>query len=198
MMKRLLFINIFCAFMAVPVRADLFFDDFNFENIGLNYNNFENWDVSDGTVDVIGGTGSNWNWFPAYGSYVDMDGSTEDAGKITTKTSFNFNPGTYILSFELAGNQRPGYPSFDTVIVQIGEGTLFNQSYTLTTYDSFTKYTEKFTVLSPTTAKLSFECLGGDNVGVVLDNVSIVPVPGAVLLGVLGLGAASWKLRKFV
>jgi len=28
-------------------------------------------------------------------------------------------------------------------------------------------------------------------------HISLVPVPGAVLLGLLGLGAAGWKLRKF-
>jgi len=30
-----------------------------------------------------------------------------------------------------------------------------------------------------------------------VDNVSVVPVPGAVLLGILGLGAAGIKLRKY-
>ena len=29
------------------------------------------------------------------------------------------------------------------------------------------------------------------------DAVSIVPVPGAILLGILGLGVAGWKLRKY-
>jgi len=28
-------------------------------------------------------------------------------------------------------------------------------------------------------------------------HVSLVPVPAAVILGMLGLGAAGWKLRKF-
>ena len=30
-----------------------------------------------------------------------------------------------------------------------------------------------------------------------IDNVSLVPVPGAVLLGMLGLGVAGWRLRKY-
>jgi len=34
-----------------------------------------------------------------------------------------------------------------------------------------------------------------NNVGSV--DVTVVPVPGAVLLGILGLGVAGWKLRKF-
>jgi hypothetical protein len=32
---------------------------------------------------------------------------------------------------------------------------------------------------------------------VYFDNISFVPVPGAVLLGMLGLGVAGVKLRKF-
>ena len=195
-MRKIVFIAVVCAFMSAPASADLFSDDFNSESIGVPYNSFANWDVSNGTVDLIG-VGSSWNWFPAYGRYVDMDGSTGDAGKMTTKTSFNFSPGTYTLSFDLAGNQRPGYAPSDTVIVQVDMGTLFNNSYTLTTLDPFTTYTETFVVGAPTIAKLSFEGVGGDNVGMLLDNVTLVPIPGAVVLGILGLGAVGVKLRKF-
>lgn len=45
---------------------------------------------------------------------------------------------------------------------------------------------------------LTFSGIGGDNVGLLLDNVSVVPVPGAILLGMLGLSAVGIKLRKFV
>lgn len=196
-MRKIIFITVIWAFTAAPAMADLFSDNFNSESIGLNYNSFANWEVSDGTVDLIG-VGSSWDWFPAYGRYVDMDGSTGNAGKITTKTSFNFSPGTtYALSFDLAGNQRPGHPPSDTVVVQVDMGTVFSKSYTLTTLDPFTTFTETFFVGTPTIAKLSFEGLYGDNVGMLLDNVTLVPVPGAVLLGLLGLGAAGLKLRKF-
>ena len=36
-----------------------------------------------------------------------------------------------------------------------------------------------------------------DDLVVMVESVTPIPVPGAVLLGILGLGAAGWKLRKF-
>jgi hypothetical protein len=197
-MRKMVYSIFLCVCIAMPAMGDLFSDNFNSESIGLNYTSFANWNVSNGSVDLIG-VGSSWDWFPAYGRYVDMDGSTGDAGKLTTKTTFDLGPGTYTLSFDLAGNQRPGYPPSDTVIVQVGMGSLFNKNYSLTTSDPFTRFTETFTVSSVSSAKLSFEGVGGDNVGMLLDNVSVnlVPVPAAVVLGFLGLGAAGLKLRKF-
>jgi hypothetical protein len=193
MKKRMVFSALLCVYVVTPAMADIFFDDFNSESIGLNYSSFANWDVSDGSVDVIG-VDSSWNWFPAYGRYVDMDGSTGNAGKITTKVSFDLAPGTYTLSFDLAGNQRQG--ADDTVIVQVDMGSLFNRSYTLSASTPFTTFTEMFTVGAATSAKLSFEGVGGDNVGMLLDNVRLTPVPGAVLLGMLGLSVAGIRLRK--
>jgi len=200
-MNKAVLIGVVWLWLVSPVTADivLLSDDFNAESVGLNYNSFANWNVTDGTVDLIG-VGSSWNWFPAYGRYVDMDGSTGNAGKMTTQAVFDFEPGyEYTLSFDLAGNQRPGHPPSDTVIVQVALGSILNKSYSLTTYDPFTTFTEAFTVGAPTSGSLSFDGVGGDNVGMLLDNVSltVVPVPGAVLLGVLGLGAVGLKLRKY-
>jgi len=193
-MRKIVFVAVVLALSAGPVMADIFSDDFNSEGTGLNYNSFANWDVSDGTVDVIG-TGTSWAWFAAtHDLYVDMDGSSGDAGKMTTKTSFSLAPGTYTLSFDLAGNQR-GYPD-DTVIVQVDMGGLFSNSYSLSSSDTFRTITETFTVGSATSAALSFEGVGSDNVGMLLDNVHLTPVPGAVLLGMLGLSVVGVKLRK--
>ena len=38
---------------------------------------------------------------------------------------------------------------------------------------------------------------GGSTAHFVMDNFTVVPVPGAVLLGILGLGVAGWKLHKY-
>lgn len=50
-----------------------------------------------------------------------------------------------------------------------------------------------FTVMEETESFISFNHNGGDNIGIILDNVSVVPEPGTLALrgmGLLGLGAA--------
>ncbi len=90
-------------------RADtiLFQDDFNSENGGsgaLNYNSFANWDVTDGTVDLIGT--NFYDFHPGNGLYVDLDGSTSNAGVLTTKQEFTYQMNTwYRLEFDLGRSQ---------------------------------------------------------------------------------------------
>lgn len=177
----------------------LLYDNFNSEHGGtgvLNYNNFLNWDVVDGTVDLIGN--GYFDFQPGYGLYVDMDGSTGNAGKLISKTTFSLAPRLYELCFDLAGNHRNS--AYEQVTVQVAMGTLFNKSYTLTANAPFTTFTEIFQVNSLTDGKLTFEGYGGDNIGMLLDNVkfSVIPEPGTLLLlcsGLLGFGVIA-KLRR--
>jgi len=192
---RLLIIALAICTIATPAMAALFFDDFNSENGGvgkLNYNSFANWTVTDGTVDLIGN--GFYDFLPGNGLYVDLDGSTYNAGIMTTTTSLSLDPGTYTLSFDLAGNHRNGATETVSVKVEVG---LFSKTYSLGRYDPFTTFTETFTVLTAGNYNLSFEGTGGDNIGMLLDNVSVVPVPAAVILGILGLGVVGIKLRKY-
>ena len=111
-------------------------------------------------------------------------------------TSLSLAPGSYYLTFDLAGNQRND--ASESVKV---DAPGFSSSYSLAKLAPFTTYLETFTVGAAGSYDISFEGLGvdGDNIGMLLDNVdvSVVPVPGAVLLGILGLGVAGLKLRKF-
>ena len=93
-------------------------DNFNTENGGvgaLNYTGFANWDVNGGgTVDLIGN--SSFDFYPGNGLYVDLDGSSSNAGVLTTKSLFA--PGNYALSFKLGGSQR-GTPESVTVSLAV-------------------------------------------------------------------------------
>jgi hypothetical protein len=203
-MKRLILVALLLAFGAGPAMADVFSDNFNSENGGaeyLNYNLFANWTVSNGFVDLIG-NGGVYDFLPGNGLYIDMDGSSFNAGKMTTKNGLlNLSAGSYILSFDLAGNHRNAATEGVTVVVD-GVETLFTNSYSLSQNASFTTFTETFDVTTAGDYFLSFEGIGSDNIGMLLDNVSVnvnsvVPVPGAVLLGLIGITAAGIKLRKY-
>ncbi|MCC5642360.1 PEP-CTERM sorting domain-containing protein [Nostoc sp. CHAB 5824] len=168
-------------------------DNFNTENSGngvLNYNNFANWNVTNGTVDLIGN--GFFDFFPSNGLYVDTDGSSALAGKLESKETFAFNVGDILnLTFKLAGDQRNN--GFNSVAVSLG--SLFNETITLPSTDNFTTFTRNITVTSATIGKLAFDGVGGDNVGLLLDDVKFtkttsVPEPTSII-GVLAFGAFS-------
>ncbi|MBD2486756.1 PEP-CTERM sorting domain-containing protein [Aulosira sp. FACHB-615] len=172
--------------------ATLLSDNFNSENGGvgsLNYNAFTNWNVSGGSVDLIGN--GSFDLFPGNGLYLDTDGSTSNAGRITSKTAFTFNPGDLVdISFDLGGASRRG--ETNSVIVSLG--SLFNETFTLPANEALTTIRRRINVATLTTANLAFEGVGGDNVGLILDNITLsrtptsIPEPSA-WLGVLALGA---------
>ncbi|MEH2320896.1 PEP-CTERM sorting domain-containing protein [Nostoc sp.] len=171
-------------------------DSFDQENsTALNYDHFVNWNVINGSVDLIGSVGF-YDFLPANGLYVDLDGSTGQAGTLQSKTIFNFQAGdTVNLSFQLAGNQRNNVT--DSVTVSLG--TLFNDTFLLPEFQGFTNFTRSFTVANATNATLDFKGIGADNVGLLLDNVTLtksVPEPGSIM-GLLAFGAfGATSLRK--
>ena len=176
-----------------------FADNFDSYPTQSNWPGGGEWTVSGGTVDIIGDTPFP-GWFdllPGNGNYVDMDGSTSDGGMITA--SGTANPGFYTLSVDLAGNQR-GY-GLDTVNVVVSGGFL-NTSVDLADTDPFTTYSWSFVVPSTTAISVSFEDIGSDQNGALLDNVSltyrpdVIPAPSAVLLGGIGAAVVGWLRRR--
>jgi hypothetical protein len=180
-------------------KADLvFYDGFDSYSFQIPWSGEGNWTATEASVDLIG-TGSPWDLLPGNGLYLDMDGSTNNAGTIES-IGIALAPGDYSLIFDLAGNQRGDRGGdFDSVIVQVTG--FVDETFSDIPYDApFTTVSIPFTVATATMTKIIFNGLGGDNCGVLIDNVgidmNILPAPGAVVLGSLGLSFAGWKLRR--
>jgi hypothetical protein len=148
-------------------------DNFDSENGGLgvvNYGAFTNWNIEGGSVDLIGtGTGGAYSdILPGNGLYVDLDGTTNSGGKLVSKQNFDLSPGEYILSFDLAGSQRG-----DSNDVTVRLGNVFEEKYSLETGSPFGHIERTIAIDNPSTGTLSFENSGGDNIGLLLDNVKL-------------------------
>ena len=117
--------------------AIVFSENFETEGpVALNYNSFNQFSVTNGTVDLIGN--GFFDFYPSQSRYVDLDGSTGNAGLLATTNSFA--AGTYTLDFLLGGSTRG---DTNTVRVSLGDfvqnitlasnAGLTNQSFTFTT-----------------------------------------------------------------
>ncbi len=193
--------------LSLGAKAGVIFED-NFDaeipdnvvlsNSDTNYNSFTNWDVYGGTVDLVANGDWGLSCAGGTGKCVDLDGSSGNAG-IFSSHDITLDAGTYMLSFDISGNQRNG--TNDTMGVNLGG--FFNQAFSLAGSSPWETITHIFTVDVATTSNFVFNHDGGDNIGIMLDNVSlidsvIVSEPGSLALlglGLAGLGVARRKTK---
>uniref|UniRef100_C6E6N4 Ice-binding protein C-terminal domain-containing protein n=1 Tax=Geobacter sp. (strain M21) TaxID=443144 RepID=C6E6N4_GEOSM len=199
--------------------SPIFQDDFNVENAGheaLNFSSFRHWRVASGTgtVDLIG-NGGRFDFLPGNGLYVDLDGSTGLAGLLQS-TPISAPAGDYILSFDLAGSHRNTIESvisyFPNEVAPAAKGPVSSllldsinvtQILNIGSDQGFQRYEVPFSLASPGSFNIAFQSIGenGDNIGALLDNVSVAPVPepSTILLLASGFfGAAIYGKRRKV
>jgi hypothetical protein len=170
--------------------ADIINENFSGLTPTLNATNVGAFTVIGGSVDVVGaGLFGNLIVAPESGNVLDLDGSTEAAGTITS-ANFTLTPGTYQLSFDLIGSQR-GVMTSTTVTL----GSLYDNTFALASDDVTNGIVSQiFTVDSTTVESLIFASNTPGDIGALLDNVdlkststSAVSEPDALSLIVLGL-----------
>lgn len=169
--------------------AVLFSEDFDSNTTGLNAAP-AGWTVSNGTVDIIGN--GFFDFYSGNGAYIDLDGSTSDAGELSR--SFSLLGGvTYNASFTLGGSTRG-----DSNTVDVSFGNV-NSSFTLASNDPLALFTVGFTPASDGSYALTFANQGGDNLGAILLDVQIanvIPEPETYGLMLTGLGMLALAKRR--
>jgi hypothetical protein len=217
------------AFAAPASAAIVYSNNFDAENGGntqTNYNSFNGLTVTGGTVDLVKSGDFGIICAGGSGACVDLDGSTNDAGLVSSN-SYAFTAGQRVtLSLDFSGNQRNAPPP-DAFTIDFNfsgpvSGTYgFNSSFTgLLDFGSFTNLTSLnvtvsgvapnfamtgvtffFNAANGGSATFGLQDAGNDNIGIVVDNLSLdigapVPEPAAWAMMIAGFGLAGTALRR--
>lgn len=155
-----------------PVLLEEDFDGENRERPVLMYDRFTHWRVEGGTVDLVG-AGSDWDFHPGHGLYVDLDGDRPDGvrfepGILVSREAFSLEPGEYELRFRLGGSRRG-----DTNTVEVALGDVHRERITLPSEAPLQPYVRTIRVTGPREARLSFGNEGADGFGLLLDDVRL-------------------------
>jgi hypothetical protein len=156
----------------------------------LNYSSFQNWEVIQGMVNLIGNGFMDWQ--PGNGLYVDLAGGSTalaaSAAIIQTIDSFPIVAGrTYRISFAAAGNNRLNTAlaqqaikvAIRNVLSAVTDPNIFDHVVTPNWNDSFQVYSFTFIAQVSANVKISFQQLvnqvfvdsGAEWHGDLLDNV---------------------------
>ena len=203
-MKNLIVISLMLGLVSAASADVNLIDNGSFETASIDPGSFatlnpgstviNNWTVDLGTIDYIG---TYWDASDGDRS-IDLGGYFEN-GRMIAQSFPTVVGNEYYLSFDMAGNPD-GPPALKTLDVSITgiddvQFSFDKTGKTKTNMGWETKYLT-FTATAATT-ELKFTSTSGDSAyGPALDNVSVVPVPGAVLLGAMGLGMAGWLKQR--
>lgn len=187
-MKRFLLLASLAVIETLTAQAQVVFTD-SFESYtpGTNSTSFSPWTVTAGSVDILN-VGTFPTLPPRTGSQnLDMDGSTNAAGTITR--SFAVTSGvTYTLTYYYSGNRRNS--NTDSMTVTLGTASV---THTIPGTQGYTFGSLTWTATSTGTANVTFAHVGNDNIGMLLDDVTVsvgtLAVPTLTEWGMMGLTA---------
>ena len=214
------------AFAAPASAGVVYSNNFDAENGGntqTNYNGFNGLTVTNGTVDLVRSGDFGIICAGGSGSCVDLDGSTGDSG-LTSSGSYAFASGDRVaLSFDFSGNQRGGgqdsfslrftfsgntsgtygYTSANLGSTDFGPFSGTELSITISGINSgfpMGAFTYYFDAGNGGNVSFSFQDNGNDNVGIIIDNVSLavgaVPEPASWAMMIAGFGLLGSAVRR--
>jgi len=207
-MKKIALVALICAFIAMPARADIFSEDFE---SGLGAWTGAGGGVHHGQIvdDPLDPSATNKNQVLNF-SELDSSGDI-----FTSADAFALTPGqSYSISFDYLGLARQGSVAGDfggyaglseglpgSHMWYYATGSASGAQDVLLDDGQWHRYTYTFTapISGLNAVHLMFEDFhysGGVAGDAYFDNINFVPVPGAVLLGMLGLSVVGVKLRK--